>query len=297
MSDTIKKLGVIAAASLAFGSAACSRLPDNEVAIKLRNGTINRVVTDPGVLCWLPCLPGTQFVRYATFNDTFTISSGQGASAGGNQGGQTTQARQIFLRSKDDKFIESVSISIVYEVTENDSVRRLYTDFRANAGRANENQELIRDDLQILVTQPLVNTIRSYDALNIQDQGGEIGQSVARGLQAAINERLAIQDTAQSPIRVVGVTVGGVKFDAETEQLLRQKIYATEQAAIAGIARDSARAQAEGAAAQAGVTGEIVGTLRRSGTPESQLASITCLDLKRQKLIPENTQCFGMGPR
>lgn len=295
MSNNLKKLGVVAAAALAFGSAACSRMPDNEVVIKLRHGSIDRVITEPGILCLTPCLPGTQFIRYATFNDTFTISSGQGASAGGSENGQAAQSRQIFLRSKDDKFIESVSVSIIYEVVENDSVTRLYTDFRANAGRASENQELIRDDLQILVTQPLVNTIRNYDALDIQDKGGEIGTAVAAGLEQGIRERLGLTADQPSPLRIVGITVGGVKFDNETERLLQQKVYAGEQAEISRIAGQAAVAQADGAAAQARVTGGIVRELRAAGAPESQVAALTCLDLVRTQRVPAGTQCFGLG--
>ncbi len=291
----IKKIATLSCVALAGFNAACARISENETGMKLRNGAIAEVITSPKIVCFTPCLLGTDIIRYKTFNDTFTISSGQGAATTAPSGNQAeaSQSRQIFLRSKDDKFIESVSFSIAYEVNKVPGITALYTEFRADQNTPEENALLIRDDLQILATQPLVSVVRSYDALNLQDSGQEIGNKLRDALQASVNERLGVKAGEASPITIKAVTLGGVKFDAETEDLLKKKIYAFEARDIARIAGEGAAAQADGAAAQAAVTGRIVSALRAAGTPDNQVGTLTCLDMQRQKLIPTTIQCVS----
>lgn len=286
---TLARIGL--ASTMALAVAGCGRISENETAVIMKAGSISEVVTTPKLYCVPWCWPTTDIIRYKTFNDTFTISSGQGANTGGEQNGESVQSRQIFLRSKDDKFIDSVSLSISYEVAKTPTATKLVTEFRADAGTADENALLIRDDLQILATQPLVNTIRSYEAMSLQDSGTAIGARIKAALQAAVDARLEIKQGEQSPIIIKDVILGGVKFDAETEALLKRKVFAKDQAGIAAEAANAAAEQERAAGNQAGVTAKIVSTIQGSGAPADQISSLVCLDMLRQKLIPEGQQC------
>lgn len=293
---SIKRAFIPFALAATTALTACGRITENEVAVITKRGAIEEVVTEPQLYCMPACLPWTDIIRYKTFNDTFTISSGSGANTGANQNNETSQSRQIFLRSQDDKFIESVSFSISYEIVKTPNASKLYTEFRAVESSGDENSLLIRDDLQILATQPLVNVIRTQDALSIQDNGDLIGRELATQLQKAVNERLEIKDGEISPINIKAINLGGVKFDPETEALLKQKIFAREQVAIAQEANKAAEVQAQAALAQAGVTSGIADKFKQGGAPADQVANLVCLDLHRQKLLPSNIQCFGAFP-
>jgi len=275
---------------------ACGRIQENEVAVITNKGAIQEVVTEPQLYCMPMCSLWTDIIRYKTFSDTFTISSGNGAAASANDKDQTSQARQIFLRSKDDKFIESVSMSIVYEVQKVPATTKLYTEFRAGKSDGDENALLIRDDLLILATQPLVNAIRTQDALSIQDNGALIGKELVDQLQKVVNERLEVSTDAESPIAIKSVLLGGVKFDPETEALLKQKIFAREQVAIAEEANKAAEFQAKAALAQAEVTSGIAKKFAEEGAPQDQIGNLVCLDLQRQKQLPVGIQCFAGLP-
>lgn len=284
--------------ALAAAAAGCGRVTENEVVVVMNKGAFKEVVTEPTLYCVPMCSPFTDRIYFKTFKDTFTLSSGQGANAGGGQQQQQpeTTSRQIFLRSSDDKFIESVSVSVSYEVTKSPQTVKLVTEFRADRSNSEENAVLIRDDLQILLTQPLVNVIRGYEALEIQDKGQEIGDKLVEALQAAVDRNLEIKEGELSPIKIRAVLLGGVKFDPETENLLKQKIFAREQSDIAKEASAAAAEQAKAAAAQADVTAQIASRIQNAvGNNSSQTASLVCLDMQRQKLLPAGTQCFGIG--
>lgn len=284
---------------LAFSTAlvGCGRITENEVAPIMKAGAITEVVTKPTLYCMPFCWPTTDIIRYKTFADTFTFSSGKGAATGENQQAQTAQARQIFLRSKDDKFIESVSFSIPYEIVPTENAKLLITEFRADKETWEENAPLIRDDIQILSAQPLVDIIRKYDALEIQDKGVEIGKELTKAIQKAVDERLGLKEGDVSPIKIKPVIFGGVKFDDETEKLLKQKIFAREQGAIADELGRAAEKQTAAAKSQAGVTAEIVDVIMKKGVPggSNALPSLVCLDMKRQGLVDKNTACFSVG--
>lgn len=296
-----KKLKTIGLSlAVAFGATACGRITENEAAVIMNKGAIKETVTEAQLYCVPMCSPFTDIIRFKTFTDTFTLTSGgDGVNTdNGQNSAETMQSRQIFLRSKDDKFIESISLSISTEIvkvgTEN-TLPRLVTEFRADQSSTDQNALLIRDDLQILATQPLVNTIRAYDAMDIQDHGDKIGETLVAELQAAIDKRLEIKEGEVSPIKVKTVILGGVKFDPETEALLKAKIFAKEQKSIAEEAGKAAEIQATAAAKQADVTAQIAGKFKEAGLPDSQIGTLTCLDLQRQKQIPDSVQCFGIG--
>lgn len=276
---------------------ACGRVTENEVAVVMERGAIKEVVDEPKLYCMPMCMPWTDIIRNKTFADTFTISSGSGANAGGEQTQETAQTRQMFLRSDDNKFIEEISVSVVYEVVKTQSVTKLVTEFRADSTNPDRNKLLIRDDLQVLATQPLVDVVGQYNALDLQSKGSEIGAKLAEALQKAVDARLEISGDEISPIKIKSVIMGGVKFDPETESLLKKKIFAQEQAEIAKVAGVAAAEQAKAAAAQADVTAEIVGKISKSipTDAQDQLGTLTCLDMQRQKLLPPETQCFGIG--
>lgn len=286
-----KKLMVPFLLATATMLAGCGRVAENEVMVAMNKGAFQDVVLKPELYCMPMCSPYTDRIYFKTFPDTFTISSGQGASVGGEQS-QATQSRQIFLRSSDDKFIESVSLSITYEVVKTPNAEKLVTEFRADSTDAEQNALLIRDDLQILATQPMVNVIRSYEALDLQDKGAEIGTRLTEALQQAVDNRLEIKKGEQSPILIKTVVLGGVKFDPETEALLKRKIFAREQVAIAEEANKAAEFQVSAAESQAGVTAKVINVIKDTGTAPDQVASLVCLDLLRQKQIPESTACF-----
>lgn len=282
----MSKVKVAAAFGLsALALTACSRINENEVAMKTRNGRVVETITEPKVVCWTPCLMGTEFIRYKTFTDTFTISSGQGANTGGERQPDAAQSRQIFLRSSDDKLIESISLNISYKVVETENIKKLYTVFRADRRNSEENSPLLQDDLQILITEPLVRTIRSKPALSIQDQGALIGDELTRALQSEVDKRLGIKAGEVSPIRIENVVIAGVGFDQSTEAALRQR--STSEAE--GLA-----SQINAAAEQTKITGAIVRQLREDGVPADQLSEVTCLELKRRRMVSDNTSCFGL---
>lgn len=296
MKPTSKPWKKIAATFLAATAlAGCGRVTENEVMVVMNKGSFQDVVTKPELYCVPMCSIFTSKIYFKTFPDTFTISSGSGANAGGGDDGGAGVKRKVFLRSKDDKFIESISLSVTYEVAKTDSVWKLVTEFRADHLEAESNALAIRDDLQILTTQPLVNTVRQYDALDIQDKGQEIGAKLVEELQMAVDARLELSKNESSPLRIKAVTLGGVEFDPETEELLRKKIYAREQSGIAAEATLAAKSQAEASRAQAAITANIVQAMVAAGAKDGEVANLVCLDLQRQKLIPTNLQCFGIG--
>jgi hypothetical protein len=288
-----KKLAMPFLLSATVAVTGCGRVAENEAAVIMNKGAIRETVLEPTLYCVPFCSPFTDIIRYKTFTDTFTISSGQeGATSGGGKTPEAAQSRQVFLRSSDDKFIESVSLSISTEVVKTPTIRKLVTEFRADSEDAEYNTELIRDDLQILITQPLVDVIRSYEALAIQDNGTNIGKKLVTALQEAIDARLEIKKGEVSPIRVKSVVLGGVKFDNETEAILKKKIFAKEQGNIADEANAAAAKQAQAANLQAGVTANIIEKIKGAGAPVGEVASLVCLDMKRQKLLDEGTACF-----
>lgn len=291
-----KKAAVITAlvATTAFMQA-CSRYEENEFGMRIgADGAIKKHYDGPELVCVVLCNPLAHNVVYKSFTDTFTIQSGAGASASGENTAESTQSRQVFLRTQDDKFVESISVSVSYypnpKASEADRLK-LYKEFRADSSNTDTNATLIRDDLSILVTQPLVKAIRGVDAMDVQDRGEQLGNQIVQELQAAVNKRLGIAEEEESPIVIKAVTLAGVGFDPETEAVLRQKVLAGEKAEIAKVAAGAAEEEGKGASAQAEVTAKAYDALKGS-VPEEQLSTAVCLDGLRQGRLPEGTSCF-----
>lgn len=290
---SIKRLAPVLALA-ATTLAGCGRVMENEAAIVVYRGAIEETVLTPGNQC--PCLPQTEIIKYKTYNDTFTISLGEnGVNAGADGTQQASQSRRMFLRTKDDKFVDAISVTITYEIRKVPAVTKLYTEFKAVHEDVAQNMLEIRDDIQIALTQPLVSGVRKYDALDLQDQADQLGQDIVSALQAGVNKRLELSANEESPILIRSIVIGGVGFDNETESLLKKKIFAHEQAEIAKAAGAASQIQKESAGQQSQVTGQIVSTLRNSGAPEGQVANLACLDMLRQRLIPDTTNCFGLN--
>jgi len=290
-----KKIAAMAVAG-AVALSGCTRIEQNEVGMRLgADGAIEQTIVGPKLICVVPlCAPGARSVVYKSFPDTFTISSGQGASATSDGAVQAAEQRQIFMRTADGKFVESVSISVTYEVNQaakKENIAKIYSEFSANDESPEKNKLLIRDDLQVLAIQPITNAIRAVDALDIQDKGAQIGATISADLQAAVNKRLGIAADEVPPIVIKQVILGGAKFDEQTETVLRQRVLAGEQSEIAKAAAAAAAEQVKAAEAQAGVTRQVFIQLRGS-VPESQLATAVCLDLVRQGRLPQTTNCF-----
>lgn len=289
-----KTLAVVAAAG---SLAACgSRFEEHETGFRIGgDGAIKEHIVGPEWVCFMICDPFASDVKYSTFVDTFTISSGEGANAGGQSGGQTPQQREIFLRTADDKFLDSVSLAISAEVDADatlENLNGLRTTFKATSSDPETNSALIRDDLQILAIQPLVSAIRNINALEISEQGEELGNTIAAALQLEINNRLEIEEGEVPPVRVRDVRIAGTKFDPDTEALLRQRALAPERAEIARIAQQAAEAQRESAAAQSQVMAGMFSTMTNAGVPDNQVATAVCLDGVRQQILPQDTNCF-----
>lgn len=295
---TISKKMAVALLATFVTVSGCSRFNENEVGMRIGgDGSIKEHYDGAEIVCVFPfCNPFASNVKYKSFTDTFTISSGAGAAVSGQNSVEGTQSRQIFLRTKDDKFVESISVSVSYFVNPKASEAdrlKLYKEFRADSSDPDTNSMLIRDDLSILVTQPLVAAIRGVDAMDVQDRGEKIGTELATGLQSAVNKRLGIAEGEESPVVIKLVTIGGVGFDEETEAVLRQKVLASEKGEIADAAAKAAEREAKGAEAQADVTAKAYSKLKASGAvPADQLSTAVCLDFKRQGRLPESTNCF-----
>lgn len=292
---SVKKIfGAALIAGALVANSACSRVEENESALRIGvDGSIKKEAVGSEMICFLLCEPGARTIKYDTTPSTFTISSGAGASTNSEGIVSTSQSNQIFLRTADEKFVDSISIAIAWEVVpESGNQRLLYKEFKANDGNKNRNIVLVQDDLAILAVQPVVNAVMDYDALKIQENGEAIGEDIRDGLQAAVNKRLGVTDEA-SPVRIKYVTVSGVKFDPETEAVLREFSLAPERGRIAEEKAKAAQQEANGASAQAAVTIKTIEAMSQiDGVTPENLPTLVCLDQKRQGLQSQNTNCF-----
>ncbi len=246
----------VAAGAILYGVGytLATQVKDNEAAVKIVAGKVVDTNVQTGVYMD-SLLPKTSYKKYPTTLQTTTVAAQEGSS--------------LTIRTQEKARIYG-EFKVKYNIDKTDAnFASIYTLQKA------DSLADIEDDIADYTIPAAIDVYKEIKTANVNDNLTDIGQMVAKKLQAILVDR------GFSYIKIVDVVPTGMGLSEKANNDLEQIVSEEKKIQLLEAQARTAKKAAEIIGDQTKVTVTAIQALKAAGVPDNQLAQVFCLQTYR----------------